>query len=106
MQEILIVVQCIIVLLLVAVIFLQKSSADSLSGLSGGGHNTFGHKSSGSSDIFSKAAIVLTTLFLINSLILAKIEISQKQTSSGIVNQLRSEGLNSPPTRSHAPAAE
>lgn len=106
MQEILIIVQCIIVLLLIAVIFLQKTSADSLSGLSGGGHNTFGHKMASSSDIFSKAAVVLTTLFLINSLILAKIEISQKQNSTGIVKQLRSEGLNSPPARPYAPAAE
>jgi protein translocase SecG subunit len=105
MQEILIVVQCVIVLLLVIAVFLQKSNADSLSGLSGGVHNSMGHKVASSGDTLNKTIVVLTALFLLNSLIMAKMEISKKQENTGVIRSIQMESANGS-SKIHAPAGE
>lgn len=73
MATILLILQIFIVLALVAVILIQKTGNDGLSGLSGGGHNFLSSRATG--NIFSKMTIILAFAFMANSLALAKLVI-------------------------------
>lgn len=84
MLDILLIVQIVISLLLVTVILLQRTGADSLSGLSGGG--TSGVVSAKTAANFlSKTTIILATLFMVNSIILANLSSKPKNP---IVNNI------------------
>ena len=72
MTTILLFVQVFIVIGLIGVILLQKTGGDSLAGLSGGGNGLLSSKST--ANVFSKITIYLSIAFIINSLLIAKIE--------------------------------
>jgi preprotein translocase subunit SecG len=68
---ILLIAQIFIVTLLIAVILIQKTSSDTLAGLSGGGNSVLSSKTT--SNIFSKATVILAIAFVLNSLVIAKL---------------------------------
>lgn len=72
MTTLLIVLQIFIIALLVLVILLQKTSADGLSGLAGGGSGVVSGRTVG--NFFTKLTAILAAAFMLNSLVLAKIE--------------------------------
>jgi preprotein translocase subunit SecG len=72
MQLVFIVVQVIITVCLIAIILVQRSSGDGVSGLSGGS-NAGIMSTRGSANFLTRATAVLATLFMLNSLILANI---------------------------------
>ena len=73
MLDILLVVHLVLSFLLIFVILVQKTSADGLSGLSGGvvGNSVFAPQTA--ANILHKITIILATLFMINALILANL---------------------------------
>lgn len=79
MLDILLIVQIVICLLLVTVILLQRTGADSLSGLSGGG--TGGVVSAkAAANFLTRTTIVLAVLFMGNSIILANLSSRPKES--------------------------
>ncbi|MDX1917392.1 MAG: preprotein translocase subunit SecG [Rickettsiaceae bacterium] len=85
MLNILLIVQIVISLLLVTVILLQRTGSDSLSGLSGGG--TSGVMSARSAANFlTNSTIVLASLFLLNSVVLANL--SSKVSQSNLIDPI------------------
>lgn len=72
MIEILLIVQIVICLLLIGVILLQRTGADSLSGLSGGG-NTGVVSARAAANFLTRTTIILATFFIINSIVLANL---------------------------------
>lgn len=83
------IIQVFIVILLVTVILVQKTSSDSLAGLSGGGNSLISSKSS--SNIFSKATLVLAIVFVLNSLLIAKITNVTFSSKESIIDQIGTE---------------
>lgn len=74
MLDILLIVHLVLSFLLIFVILIQKTSADGLSGLSGGGINSGGVFSpQTAASILHKITILLASLFMINALILANL---------------------------------
>lgn len=86
MQTILMVAHLIIAVLLVGIILLQRTSDDSLGGLSGG--SGFGGVMSArsSATFFTRLTSVLAILFVINCLLLANL--SLKSSNKSIVSQI------------------
>ncbi len=85
MLDILLIVQIVICLLLVIVILLQRTGADSLSGLSGGG--TSGVVSAKTAANFlSRTTIVLSILFMANSIVLANL--STKKSENFVIKEI------------------
>lgn len=81
MMDILLFVHIVIAILLIAVILLQQTGTDGLSGIGGG--NNMGIVSARSAAHFlTKTTVVLATLFFINAIILANLS-SKKQTDVG-----------------------
>ena len=72
MQLFFIIIQVIITVCLIAIILIQRSSSDGISGLSGGGSNGL-MSARGSANFLTRATAVLAILFMCNSLILANI---------------------------------
>lgn len=72
MTTILMVIQVFIVSVLVLVILLQKTSADGLSGLAGGGSGVVSSRAA--SNFFTKLTTIFAIAFMLNSLVLARIE--------------------------------
>lgn len=79
MINILLIVQIVISVLLIAVILLQRTGADSLSGLSGGG-NTGVVSARAAATFMSRTTIILAVLFIVNSIILANLSIKPKSS--------------------------
>jgi preprotein translocase subunit SecG len=73
MEDILLILQAVTVSFLIILVLLQKSNADGLSGLAGGGHGIFSGRSS--ANILTKLTFFFAAVFMINSLLLAKINI-------------------------------
>ncbi len=71
MLNVLLVVQLIVGILLIALILLQKTAADGLSGLGGGNSGVVSAQSANS--FFKNSTMFLATVFLINSLVLANL---------------------------------
>lgn len=72
MTTILLFIQVFIVIGLIGAILLQKTGSDSLAGLSGGGNGLLSSKST--ANVFSKVTVYLAIAFVVNSLLIAKIE--------------------------------
>lgn len=83
----LLIIQIFIVVLLVAVILTQKTSADSIAGLSGGGNNIFSSRTT--SNIFSKATVILALAFVCNSLLIAKVTNLNVVQKTSIVDKIK-----------------
>ncbi len=86
MQTVLMVVHLIIAVLLVGVILLQRTSEDSLGGLSGGSGFSGIMSVRSSANLFSRITMILATLFIINCLVLANL--SLKQSSQSIISKI------------------
>ena len=71
MTTVLLAIQVIIVVFMIFVILLQKTGANSLAGLSGGGNSAFSTKTT--SNALYKITIILAICFIVNSLVIAKI---------------------------------
>lgn len=98
MTTILFVLQIILVLLLVGAVLIQQTGADSLGGLSGGGHNMLSQRST--SDALSKTTILLSVLFLLNCLAIAKSMQTTPNTHHSIAQEIleksKSQELDAP----------
>lgn len=80
MTTVLLVIHVIITVSLVGTILLQKSGADGLAGMGGGGGNFMSGR--GAANLLTKTTAILATLFIINSLVLGIIaNRSEKPTS-------------------------
>ncbi|MDX2049723.1 MAG: preprotein translocase subunit SecG [Rickettsiaceae bacterium] len=88
MLNILLIVQITISILLILVILIQRTGADSLSGLSGGG-NSGVVSARTAANFLTKTTIVLAAMFMINSIILANLSSKTKQDS--IIERLKIE---------------
>lgn len=86
MTTLLIILQIFIISLLVLVILLQKTSADGLSGLSGGGSGVMSGR--GVSNFFTKLTAILAAAFMLNSLALAKIESNKALQGKGLLDKV------------------
>ena len=86
MQMVLLTIQIIIAILLVAIILLQKSSSDGLSGLGAGGNRGLVSGKT-ATNILTKTTMVLAALFMINSLWLANLTAKASKNSS-IIDQV------------------
>ncbi|MEI6187167.1 MAG: preprotein translocase subunit SecG [Alphaproteobacteria bacterium] len=86
MQTVLMVVHLIIAVLLVGIILLQRTSEDSLGGLSGGSGFSGIMSVRSSATLFSRITMILATLFIINCLVLANL--SLRQSSQSIVSKI------------------
>ncbi len=94
MLDILLIVQIVVCLLLVIVILLQKTGADSLSGLSGGG--TSGVVSAKTAANFlSRTTIVLAIIFMANSVVLANL--STKKPEGSVIKEIENAESTSAP---------
>ena len=72
MLDILLVVHVVIAVLLIAVILLQKNSADALAGL-GGGNNMGVVSARGAANFMTRMTVILAIAFMGNSLVLANL---------------------------------
>ncbi len=86
MTTLLLVIQVIIVLSLIGIILIQKTGADSLAGLSGGGHNFMSGKFA--TNMLSKTTIILAICFVLNSLIIAKLINTGHKNSKSIIETI------------------
>lgn len=102
LQFILSIFQLGIVSALVIVILLQKTGADGLSGLSGGGHHFMSQRSSGQA--ISKLTIFLAAAFMINSLALAKIAVQSNKNAKSVIESIHKE--QSQPQEAQVPLAQ
>lgn len=92
MTTLLIVLQVFIIALLVLVILLQKTSADGLSGLAGGGSGIVSGRAVG--NFFTKLTAILAAAFMLNSLILAKIESSKALQGKNLLDKVIESSIN------------
>ncbi|MDX1923793.1 MAG: preprotein translocase subunit SecG [Rickettsiaceae bacterium] len=90
MLNILLVVQIVISLLLIVVILIQRTGADSLSGLSGGG-NTGVMSARSAANFLTNATIVLAALFILNSILLANLSSKLATTKHKVTEQIQKE---------------
>lgn len=86
---VLLIVQAFIVFLLIAVILIQRTSGDSLAGLSGSGNSVLSSKTT--SNIFSKATVILGMAFVLNSLLIAKVTNVNSAPKASIVESIKHE---------------
>ena len=86
MQTVLMVAHLIIAVLLVGIILLQRTSEDSLGGLSGGSGFSGIMSVRSSATFFSRITMILATLFIVNCLVLANL--SLRQSSQSIVSKI------------------
>ena len=78
-------IHLVVALLLVAVVLLQKTSTDGLSGIGGGGNNMGLMSGRSTANFLTKTTIILGVAFFANSLLLANLSSqSSKSTSSKI----------------------
>jgi preprotein translocase subunit SecG len=92
-MNILLFIQAIVGLLLIVVIFMQKSGADGLSGLQGSPTNTGIISAASVASFLTKTTTILAIIFICNSLILANISSSNK-TNSKIIDSIADEKLD------------
>ncbi len=76
-------VHLILALLLVAVILLQKTSTDGLSGIGGGGNNMGVMSGRSAANFLTKTTIILAVVFFANALILANLS-TKKHTDISV----------------------
>jgi preprotein translocase subunit SecG len=86
MQTVLMVAHLIIAVLLVGVILLQRTSEDSLGGLSGGSGFSGIMSVRSTATFFSRITVILGALFMINCLLLANL--SLREANKSIVSEI------------------
>lgn len=83
MYEVLLVIHTIIVLFLIAMVLLQRTDSDGLSGLGGGGGNQF-MTGRGAANFMTRTTAILATIFMVTSLVLAVF--ANRMTSTSIID--------------------
>jgi preprotein translocase subunit SecG len=91
MTQILLIIHIIIVVSLIGTILMQRSGADGLAGMGGGGTGNF-MSGRGAANAMTKATAILATLFIINSLALAIIA-SKTERSTSIIEKIITEDI-------------
>lgn len=86
MEDLLLILQAVTVAFLVLLVLLQKSSADGLAGLAGGGHGVLSGRSS--ANLLTKLTFLFAAIFMGNSLVLAKINIENARGKGSIVQSI------------------
>lgn len=99
MNLILITLQIFIVLILIIVVFMQKSNDEGLANLTNS-NNSAGKKSGMS--FLGKVTMVIATIFVINSLVLAKINNSNLKHNKSILHDIDKEYLSKSHTDNNA----
>ncbi|MCE2993222.1 MAG: preprotein translocase subunit SecG [Alphaproteobacteria bacterium] len=94
MTTILLIIQALIVFALITVVLIQRSSSDSLAGLSSSGHNVFSSKAT--STILTKITIGLAIAFTVNCIIVAKVINSEHKGNVSIVDSIVTEEAAKP----------
>ena len=92
MTTILLVIHIIIVVALIGVILIQRSSADGMAGMGGAGGAGF-MTGRGTANLLTRTTAVLATLFIVNSLVLAIIASKTERTSGSIIDKIISEDI-------------
>jgi protein translocase SecG subunit len=80
----LLVLQFFIVIGLVFSVLMQKTGADSISGLSMTGKSVLSNRAA--SNLLTKATVIFATAFMINSLILAKIVVHKTESAKSVLS--------------------
>lgn len=101
MLNILLTIHAIITLALVGIILIQRSSADGLAGIGGGGGNFMSGRAT--ANILTKTTAILATLFIANSLFLA-VMFNQREETRSIVDDIVADELSAPTPAVPAPA--
>lgn len=96
MFTVFLVIQVIVTLALVGAILIQRSDADGLGSLGGGGGGNALMTGRGQASLLTRATAVLATIFMLNSLLLAII-VSRSNESASIVDQIQQENSLSVP---------
>lgn len=106
-MQILLFIQITVAFLLIILVLLQKSDGDSLSGIGGGsgGLNSAISKKSGIS-FLNKITFTLVGIFLINSLVLAKISKSQQNKISQDLQKAIEQQQTNSPNNNQIPAVQ
>ena len=86
MYDFLLVVQTIVVLLLIGIILIQRSDSDGFGTGSGGGGNQF-MTGRASANLLTRATAILATIFIVLSLVLAKLSSGGSSSIVDIVEQ-------------------
>jgi preprotein translocase subunit SecG len=86
MFKILIIAQIFIVLILLILVLVQQGNNDGMANLSGSGSNLM--SSRGSFNFFHKATIIVGFLFMLNSLLLARITYSQSNAARSLIESI------------------
>lgn len=94
MATILLAIQVFIVIAIIITVLVQKSSSDSLAGLSGGGGGVFSARSA--ANFFSKSTLILGIALMINSLLIAKLYNHDSQTEKSIADKIVQESEKLP----------
>ena len=87
----LLVVQVIISISMVAIILLQRSSSDGLSGLSGGGNSLVSGRAS--ANALTKSTAFLAVAFMVNSMAMAVITARSTGIAETVIEELSAEPL-------------
>lgn len=87
MSSVLIILQSVIVIIMVLAIMLQKADGSSLAGLSGGGSGVVSNRTSNS--FISKFTMAMAILFMINSLVLAKLSVNESKKAKALLESLQ-----------------
>lgn len=104
MTTLLLILQIFIVVFLIGIILIQKTGADSLSGLSGSGNSLVSSRTS--SNIFTKITIILTIAFMVNSMAIAKIYVVHSKSKVSILDtQIDDDSTNNKNKTLEAPKA-
>jgi preprotein translocase subunit SecG len=97
MLDILLVVHCVIAVLLIAVILLQRNSADALAGL-GSGNNMGVVSARGAANFMTRMTVILAIAFMGNSLVLANLsnKSASHKTEKGLAEKLKEDSKKVP----------
>lgn len=87
MYTVLLVAHTILVLFLIAMVLIQRTDSDGLSGLGGGGNQFMTGRAKGS--LMTRTTAILAALFMVTSLVLAVM--AGHMTRSSVVDQITSE---------------
>ena len=95
MQSVLIVIQIFLVLTIIILVLMQKSGSDGTANLAGGGNSLISSRTSAT--FLSKATMLLAILFMVNSLLLARLSYQQGGASRVIIEQIEKDEAKTPP---------
>lgn len=103
MLTVLLVLQVIVTVSMVVVILIQRSSADGMAGLAGGGNSLMSGRAS--ANLLTKTTSILAAIFIINSLTMATISARSSKSEKSIIDHINIEQQAPAAPLEGAPAA-